>query len=154
MERMRRDKLVRCCLEHVQIMGAERGVRVKEVKGYEACAGSVCPLTCHAIRMGRDYTVTVCGGTLPHIGSTVMAQARPSLTGEGISATSSVLNCLGHKEEAIARMFAEKIAVQGNCTAVCTCGIHLDAITKEQLAEVEESCSRLLDRILEDIRGL
>lgn len=127
---------------------------MKEVKVYEACAGAACPLTCQVIEMGRDYTVTVCGGTLPHIGSTVMAQARPSLTGKGISATSSVLNCMGHKDEAVARMFAEKIAMRGNCTVVCTCGIHLEAITKEQIAGVQESCSKLLDRILEDIQRL
>lgn len=124
---------------------------MKEVKVYEGYAVASCPLICHVISMGKDYTVTVCGGSLPHIGSTVMAQARPSLTGEGISVTSSVWNCVGHKEEAIARMFAEKIAIQGNCTAVCTCGIHLDSITKEQLAKVQESCAKLLTRVLEEI---
>ncbi len=124
---------------------------MKEVKVFEGRADSTYPLICHVISMGRDYTVTVCGGVLPHIGSTVMAQARPSLTGEGISATSSTLNCMGHKDEEVARMFAEKIAVQGNCTAVCTCGIHLDAITKEQLDRVRQSCCELLDRILEEM---
>lgn len=124
---------------------------MKEPKIYETWPLEFCLLTCRVIPMGKDYTVTICGGSLPHIGSVVMAQARPSLTGSGISATSSVLNCVGHKDEAIARLFAEKIAIHGNCTAVCTCGIHLDDITEEQLAGIRESCDGLLERILADM---
>ena len=97
-----------------------------------------CKLTCQVIPMGKDYTVTVCGGSLPHVGSVVMAQARLSLTGSGTSATSSVLNCVGHKDETIARMFAEKI--------------HLDDITEDQLAGIQESCNCLLDRVLADMK--
>ena len=48
-------------------------------------------------------------------------------------------------------MFAEKIAVYGNCTVVCVCGVHLDNITEEQLAGVQECCERLLKRILVDM---
>ena len=124
---------------------------MKETKMYEECLLSAYSLTCQVIPMGKDYTVTVCGGTLSHVGSTVMAQARPSLTGRGTSATSSVLNCVGHKDEAVARMFAERIAIHGKCTAVCVCGIHLDNITEEQLAGVQECCGRLLQRILAEI---
>lgn len=121
---------------------------MKVTRVYEERFSEFYLLTCQVIPMGKDYAVTVCGGTLPHVGSAVMAQARPSLTGSGISATSSVLNLAGHKDEAIARMFAEKIAVHANCTAVCVCGIHLDNITEEQLAGVQEGCGRLLQRIL------
>lgn len=124
---------------------------MKETKIYETWPLESCLLTCRVTPMGKDYTITICGGSLPHIGSVVMAQARPSLTGNGISATSSVLNCVGHKDETIARMFAEKIAICGNCTAVCICGIHLDNITEKQLDRIRESCDSLLKRILADM---
>lgn len=124
---------------------------MKETKIYETWPLESCLLTCRVTPMGKDYTITICGGSLPHIGSAVMAQARPSLTGNGISATSSVLNCVGHKDETIARMFAEKIAICGNCTAVCICGIHLDNITEKQLDRIRESCDSLLKRILADM---
>lgn len=124
---------------------------MKETKTYETWPLESCLLTCRVTPMGMDYTITICGGSLPHIGSAVMAQARPSLTGNGISATSSVLNCVGHKDETIARMFAEKIAICGNCTAVCICGIHLDNITEKQLDRIRESCDSLLKRILADM---
>lgn len=107
-----------------------------------------CSITCRIIPMGTDYTIAVFGGSRPHIGSAVLAQARPSLTGKGISATSSVNNIVGHKDETIARMFAEKAAIRGNCTVVCTCGIHMDAITQEQLENVQICCQKLLERCL------
>ncbi len=108
---------------------------------------------CDIIPMGADYTLAVYGGQKPHVGSVVMAAARPSLTGEGISATSSVLNGLGHKDEAVARLFAEKVAETQNCTAVCACGIHVDDMTPAQIDEVEESAGRLLERVLAEIAG-
>ncbi len=129
----------------------KEAVKMIETKVFEERPFEACPLTCCVVPMGEDYTVTVYGGTLPHIGSTVMAQARPSLTGQGIGATSSVLNCVGHKDEAIARMFAERIAIHGNCTAVCACGIHLDSITEEQLAAIQAGCHRLLECVLAEI---
>lgn len=48
-------------------------------------------IICEAIRMGKDYTLAVYGGDTPHAGSVVMTVARPSLTGEGIGVTTSVL---------------------------------------------------------------
>lgn len=120
-----------------------------ENRVFEDCPFPSCRIVCRVIPMGKDYTVTVCGGELPHVGSVVFAQARPSLTGEGISATSSVINGVGHKDEAVARRFAEAFAVRGNCTAVCACGIHVDHITADQLKLIGESCERLLKRCME-----
>lgn len=105
-------------------------------------------ICCQVIPMGRDITLAVYGGDTPHVGSVVMATARPSLSGEGLSATSSVLNGLGHKDEAVGRLFAEAVAKAKNCTAVCACGIHVDAITHDQLELVRVCCERLLRRVL------
>lgn len=111
-----------------------------------------CQITCQIVPMGKDFMLAVYGGTRPHVGSVVMAQARPSLTGTGISATSSVLNCMGHKDEAVAREFAEAVAVQNNCTAVCSCGIHLDGITPRQLKQVQTCCDHLLEKCLSSMK--
>lgn len=122
-----------------------------ESRKYTEEAFRGCPLTCRILPMGQDYTLAVYGGTLPHVGSVVMAQARPSLAGDGRSATSSVLNGIGHKDEAVARMFAEAVAIRENCTAVCACGIHMDEITAEQLRQIQDGCRRLLEKCLEDM---
>ena len=108
--------------------------------GYEIC--------CSVIPMGKDLTVCVSGGDTPHVGSVVMSVARPSLTGEGTGVTSSVLNGMGHKDEYVARKFAEALAKKDNCTVVCTCGIHIDGITEAQLKEVSECCNRLLEKLM------
>lgn len=108
-------------------------------------------LCCDIVPMGKDYTLAVYGGAAPHVGSVVMAIARPSLTGEGMSATSSVLNNVGHKDEVIARRFAEAVAIEKACTAVCSCGIHVDAITPEQLELVRQAGERLLERVLNSL---
>lgn len=104
---------------------------------------------CDVITMGKDYTLAVYGGDAPHVGSVVMSIARPSLTGEGTGVTSSVLSGMGHKDEAIARMFAEALAKEQNCTVACSCGIHVDGITPGQIEAVREACGRLLGRLLD-----
>ena len=96
-------------------------------------------------------SVCVSGGDEPHIGSVVLAEARASLTGEGTSATSSVLNRLGHKDEFVARTVAETLAAALDTTACCICGIHKDNATPEDIQASttlgHEIVSILLERL-------
>ena len=93
-------------------------------------------------KIGRDYNILVSGGELPHIGCTVLAVPRPSLDGSGrLSATASVINLTGHKDEAICRYLAEYVSAHTNSTTVCTGGIHVDGITKEQIQELLDTVS-------------
>ncbi len=123
----------------------EKGLEEEIFDGYT--------IRCEIIPMGADYTLAVYGGQKAHVGSVVMATARPSLTGKGISATSSVLNGIGHKDEAVARLFAEKVAKTKNCVAVCVCGIHVDDMTPAQIEQVKAAADRLLERVLAQIGG-
>lgn len=100
------------------------------------------------VQMGKDCTICVWGGDTPHVGSVVMSTARPSLTGSGVGVTSSVLNGIGHKDEYVARKFAEAAAEKFVCTAVCSCGIHIDGITQAQLQEVSVVCDKLLKQVI------
>lgn len=98
---------------------------------------SFAALTVEMTRLGDDYCILLSGGEKPHIGCTVLAVPRPSLSGSGeVSVTSSVLNVTGHKDEVICRILAEEAARRKNAAAVCTGGFHVDAITKEQIGEV------------------
>ena len=103
---------------------------------------------CDVIPMGEDLTVLLYGGDIPHIGSTVLSIPRASLTGDGLSATSSVLNCLGHKDDVLARVFAEKIAARSNHTTVCICGIHVDGLSDQGIKAIYDGCLLLLDEVL------
>ena len=108
------------------------------------------PVFAQLVQMGKDCTICVWGGDTPHVGSVVMSTARPSLTGSGVGVTSSVLNGIGHKDEYVARKFAEAAAEKFVCTAVCSCGIHIDGITPTQLQEVSVVCDKLLKQVIWD----
>ncbi|MDO4274336.1 MAG: hypothetical protein Q4D16_11755 [Eubacteriales bacterium] len=120
---------------------------------YKTYEKAVCgiKLICDVILMGRDATLILRDNKSAHIGCTVLAIARPSLTGKGISATTSVINCIGHKDDVIARRFAEAAAIKTEATAVCTCGIHIDSLTENQIQLVLETCEELLLMVLEDM---
>ena len=91
-------------------------------------------------RLGDDYHILVSGGECPHIGCTVLAIPRPSLDGSGkMSSTASVLNVTGHKDEEVCRYLAEKVSA----------GIHMDGITKEQIAEIVEAMRIIAGEIVD-----
>ena len=90
-------------------------------------------------QLGTQLVVCVSGGSTPHIGSVTLASPRPSLAGTGMSATSSVLNLIGHKDEAVGRPLAEMLASRLDTTVCCICGIHIDDATPEDIA----SCKTL-----------
>lgn len=103
-------------------------------------------LTIIITEVGEDLHLLLTGGKKPHVGCTVLAVPRPSLTGSGeISATSSVLNLTGHKDEAICRYLAEEAAKRKNAVAVCTGGFHVDDITKEQIEEVLKAVKDMVE---------
>lgn len=93
-------------------------------------------------RVGADYLLLVTGGG-EHLGCAVLAEPRKSLTGEGISSTSSVLNASGHKDELICRPLAERLASQREARVVCTGGFHIDNISPAQLRELDEALSEI-----------
>ena len=94
-------------------------------------------LTLKITDVGEDLHLLLTGGEKPHLGCTVLAIPRPSLTGsKETGVTSSVLNMTGHKDEAICRYMAEEMARRENKVTVCTGGFHVDNITKKQIDEV------------------
>ncbi len=99
-------------------------------------------------RIGPDYVILLEGGESPHIGCTVMAVPRLSLTGDGSTgSTASVLNLTGHKDEEVCRYLAEQTAKKKKTVTVCTGGIHLDHITQEQIQEIMDAVRQIADRI-------
>jgi hypothetical protein len=50
-----------------------------------------------------------------------------------MSATSSIINLIGHKDEVVARKFSEQLAAKFNKNAIATAGIHIDDITENQI---------------------
>lgn len=101
-------------------------------------------------RIGDGYCIHASGGEDLHIGCVVLAVPRPSLRDAGeISATSSVLNVTGHKDEQLCRLLAEAVAKRKNAVTVCTGGFRVDGITVEQIQELMECAGRLAEGEME-----
>lgn len=105
-------------------------------------------------RIGDDIAVWVSGGDRPHIGCVVQAVPRLSLTGDGSrSATSSVLNLTGHKDEFLCRELAETICAAVGRVTVCTGGFHCDGMTEEKIAEVVDAVKKIAGDIAEELKS-
>ena len=106
--------------------------------------------------IGVDILIAVWGGTHPHIGAVAVAVPRPSRVRDGkMSATASVYNFLGHKDDAVARLCAERIAAHRNRKAVCVAGIHIDALDMRCIKKIlvnAKELSRRIEKKLADIR--
>ena len=103
--------------------------------------------------IGKDILICVEGGDRPHIGCVVQAVPRLSLIGDGSkSATASVLNLTGHKDEYLCRKLAEKICSTFGTTTVCTGGFHIDGMSKEQIKEVMEVTEEITEEIVQELK--
>ena len=112
-----------------------------------------CPIEVTVLKIGEDLQICLAGGEKPHIGCVVQAVPRESLTGDGSwSATSSVWNRTGHKDEVLCRMLAEKICIACRVVTVCSGGVHIDGITGEQIRELVDAVERIGDEMAEELK--
>jgi hypothetical protein len=100
------------------------------------------------LRMGADLCVTLAGGDREHIGAVALSQPGPQ--GHPAVAT-SVLALPGHREEDLARRIAAQVSAQTGAVVCVACGIHLEAIRPEELAQVLELSEALLQALLEHL---
>lgn len=104
-------------------------------------------------KIGQDLLVSVEGGQKPHIGCVIQSVSRPSLTGDGsYSATSSVLNLTGHKDEYLCRKLSEQICAACKTTVVCTGGVHIDQITKDEIQEIMRTVEEMGNIVIRHIK--
>jgi len=98
--------------------------------------------------IGSDLLVVITGGDKPHIGSVAVAMPRPSLQNRRVmSATSSVYNVPGHKDQVIAQRISEVLSSKLNCTAVVMAGFHSDGISEKGIKKVIENAEKLAQKI-------
>jgi len=108
-----------------------------------------------AILIGEDLCVIISGGDSPHIGCVTLSMPRPSLADSNIiSATTSVLNLIGHKDDEAAKYVSHMLSSELNKNVVVTCGIHLDNITKEEINITIELLKELTAKLIKTIDKL
>jgi hypothetical protein len=111
-------------------------------------------LAATACRAGDDLSVTVTGGELPHLGCVVIARPHPAQDDPGrTSVTSSIVAFPPHREEALARPLAERLARDLGGTVVVAAGVHTDGLDEEGIATFLELGDRLADRLLAGLKG-
>lgn len=101
-----------------------------------------------AVRIGEDVLVYIFGGQKPHIGAVAASQPRPSLTGSNdISATSSVLTYLGHKEDGVVKYAADTLAAALKTKVVVTAGIHWDDLSNSEIKTIFYRCQEIVEKL-------
>jgi len=97
----------------------------------------------------KGINIYLGGGEIPHVGTVVVSQPRPSLKNKGkISCTTSVFNILGHKDDEIAVPMAEEICKKTNQVVVVTAGVHIENATMEGIDRLKKAGYELTDKIL------
>lgn len=105
-----------------------------------------------AFIIGDDLCVIISGGDSPHIGSVTLSIPRASLADAvNNSATTSVLNVLGHKDDEAARYVSHMLSSRLNKNVVVTCGIHIDNITDEEINLTIDCLKELTYKLIETI---
>lgn len=107
------------------------------------------------ISIGEDLCVIISGGDKPHIGCVTASLSRPSLLDPNvISATTSVINFTGHKDDEVARYVSHKLSSTLNRNVVATGGIHIHNITEEEIKKIKVLTKELTQLLLSKLSEL
>ena len=101
------------------------------------------PIEFIAISHGRDYVISVKGGSLAHVGAV-------SICIPGSNA--SVITAPGHKDDILALDLATILCSSLNATVAVTVGIHYDNLTKSQINDIIEIVTSLMDQFIEYLK--
>ena len=109
----------------------------------------------NAILVGEDLIVSIWGGSGPHVGAVAMAVPRSSLrNSDVISATSSVLTRVGHKEDDIVKKVSERLSSELGKVVVVSAGIHWDDITNDEINIIRLVCDEMTCRLVQRVRRM
>ena len=96
----------------------------------------------------NDVIVVVSGGE-DHIGAIGLAVPRPSLLDQNcLSATSSILTMIGHKEDELVKHVGEKVAAATKRNVVVIAGVHYEGLSMADLEILRELWTSLTDKII------
>ncbi|AKX92929.1 hypothetical protein [Neomoorella thermoacetica] len=111
-------------------------------------------VSCRVFVTGEGLIAHLLGGEKPHVGAVALGIPRPSLRGEGASATTSVLTLTGHKDDEVARPAATTLAAACQAPVVVVAGIHLDGATPGELVQLQENARRAVAGVLKYLKGV
>ena len=107
-------------------------------------------VTMRLIKVGEDYCVVITGGDKPHIGCITLSCPRNSLKNDNtVSATTSVINVLGHKDDEVGRRVSHRLSAAFNKNVAAVCGIHINNAKADDIKTVLEITDELTERIVD-----
>ena len=96
--------------------------------------------------IGKDLVVFLFNGQ-GHLGAVAVAD----FCHEENRASTSVITRLGHKDDAVASSAAHKLCRKFRKPVCAIAGIHLDAITKKEIAGIVRNCGLLVERLAKQL---
>jgi gallate decarboxylase subunit D len=94
-------------------------------------------------RMGNDLIVCI-NNKNGHVGAVALAD----YDHQQKRASTSVITRFGHKDDSIAYMVAYKICSYLKKPVCAIAGIHLDDITRDEIAQIAQNCDLLVDKFI------
>ena len=94
-----------------------------------------------AQRAGEDWSITVSGGSAPHVGSVSLAEYR-----DGAVSVGSMV-CETHKDQVVGERFAQRVAEEGKCNVCVCCGIHYEHPAQSDLKTIVAAADELLEEL-------
>ena len=82
-----------------------------------------------------------------HLGAVAVADYE----GQKSRASTSVITRLGHKEDQVASRSAYRLCKHLKAPVCVIAGIHVDGITREEIAQITRNCDRLVDQFIQRI---
>jgi hypothetical protein len=117
----------------------------------------VCTINAGIIDTGRGYSITISGGTRPHIGAVAFAVPHTGLADKNSpSATVSMIQAPGHRDGLIAVPVAEALAKRFGEIITVAAGVHIgdpEAYTApvESIQEIIDDIPLIIKRIVQTI---
>lgn len=122
-----------------------KGIYMLKTKEYTLKL-SFCDIYISLISIGDDLLVTIYGGDKPHIGCSILTI--PYISKDNtIKCTSSILNITSHKDHILGQVVSDYLSKKYNKIINCTCGIHIDNITTNQIEELSSTIKKFLSHI-------
>lgn len=119
------------------------------VKTFMAAAGEgAFALEAAAVVMPRGITVTAYTPAYAHLGATAQAIPRPE---HDRTATVSILSVPCHRDEVPAHDIAAALATKFRVPVSASCGIHVEAASKEDIAHVLSVTQELIAKLADEI---
>ncbi len=97
-------------------------------------------------QVGRDYICHLHGGDW-HIGAVALSQW------QGGRPNTSILTVSSHKEGGLALQSAHRLCKVSQRSVVCVAGLHYDAVTKKEIAQILETTAILIKLAAEKIEN-